>query len=414
MRANQTMPPSDTAPAERLLPLDGVRVLDLSTMLAGPYCATVLGEFGAEVIKVELPGAGNTSRKFGTSTKSGSSFMWLSEQRNKKCITLDLRTPRGRDLALQLAARSDVIVENFMPGTLEKWGLGPDALEAVNEDIILVRVSAYGQTGPYIDRPGFARVAHGFAGLSHLAGEADGGPVIPGSTSLGDYITGLYAAIGALMSLLSRKRHGVGQVVDVGLYEGVFRMLDEIAPVYASTGFVRQRMGADTVNMVPHSHYAAADGRWVALACTNDAMWARMAAAMGRPELAQPDTYGQAKSRIADRAKINDIVAAFARTMDRDRLIEHCLRFEVPIGPIYDIAEIFDDPQYAARENLVKIRTAEDGEVTIPNVLPRLSRTPGRIDWLGQKLGESNREIYQGLLGLRDDELAALGAQGVI
>lgn len=403
-----------TSSPTRKQALDGIRVLDLATMLAAPYCATVLGEFGADVIKVELPGTGNTSRKFGTATPSGSSFMWLNEQRNKRCITLDLRKPQGRELALKLAAKVDVIVENFMPGTLEKWGLSYETLKSVNEDIILVRVSAYGQTGPYIDRPGFARVAHGFAGLAHLAGHADGPPVMPGSTSLGDYITGLYAAIGALVSLMARQRHGIGQVVDIGLYEGVFRMLDEIAPVYAQSGFIRQRMGADTVNMVPHSHYEAADGRWVALACTNDAMWARMAAAMNRPDLAQPETYGIAKNRIAAREEVNRIVAAFAKTMNRDELMAHCLRFEVPIGPIYDIADIFKDPQYAARQNLVRMKTEDDGEVTIPNVLPKLSGTPGRIDWLGQKLGQSNDYVYGDLLGISQQERRELRDAGVI
>lgn len=397
----------------RRLPLDGIRVLDLATMLAGPYCATIMGEFGAEVIKVELPGAGNSSRKFGTATPTGSSFIWLSEQRNKKCITLDLRKPEGRELALQLVAEVDVVIENFMPGTLERWGLGYEELKKVNEDIILTRVTAYGQTGPYIDRPGFARVAHGFAGLSHLAGEADGRPVMPGSTSLGDYITGIYAAIGTLMSLFARSKHGIGQMVDIGLYEGVFRMLDEIAPVYATSGFVRQRMGADTVNLVPHSHYQARDGKWIALACTTDAMWSRMANAMGRPDLATPETYGETAARLKNRAEVNHLVASFSKTMDRDELLAHCLKYEVAIGPIYDIADIFNDPQYAARANLVQIPT-EYGEVTIPNVLPKLSETPGRIDWVGQRLGESNQEIYVDLLGLPSARIEALKKSGVI
>ena len=235
--------------------LEGVRVLDLSNVLAGPFCATVLGEFGADVVKVELPGKGDTMRTFGTMTATGATLNWLSEARNKRCITLDLRKPAGLEIAKRLVAQSDIVVENFTTGTLEGWGLGYEDMKKVNPEVILVRITAYGQTGPYNDRPGFARIAHGFAGLAHLAGEPDGPPVIPGSTSLADYISGLYGALGALIAYVGRQRHGGGQYVDIGLYEGVFRMLDEMAAAYAKSGYVRQRMGADTVNVVPHSHY---------------------------------------------------------------------------------------------------------------------------------------------------------------
>lgn len=397
------------------LPLSGVRVLDLATMLAGPHCATILGEFGAEVIKVELPGKGNSSREFGTMMPGGSSMIWLSEQRNKKCITLDLRKEDGKTLLKRLVAESDIVVENFMPGTLERWGLGYDVLKEVKDDIILVRVSAYGQNGPYIDRPGFARIAHGFAGLSFLSGEPDRPPVVPGSTSLGDYITGIYAAIGALMSYIARERHGIGQVVDIALFEGVFRMLDEIAPAYELKGFVRERMGPDTVNVVPHSHYKTRDGHWIALACTNDEMWRRMALAMGRSDLATPETYGRTARRVAHREEVNRIVATYIASMDREPLLQHCLSHEVPIGPIYNIADIFEDPQYKARETLVKVKLPGDqGSMTVPNVMPKLSSTPGSINWLGQSLGESNTEIYAGLLGLSQAEMAKLSELGVI
>ena len=206
--------------------LEGVRVLDLSNVLAGPFCATVLGEFGADVVKVELPGKGDTMRTFGTMTATGATLNWLSEARNKRCITLDLRKPAGLEIAKRLVAQSDIVVENFTTGTLEGWGLGYEDMKKVNPEVILVRITAYGQTGPYNDRPGFARIAHGFAGLAHLAGEPDGPPVIPGSTSLADYISGLYGALGALIAYVGRQRHGGGQYVDIGLYEGVFRMLD--------------------------------------------------------------------------------------------------------------------------------------------------------------------------------------------
>jgi len=301
-----------------------------------------------------------------------------------------------------------------MPGTLERWGLGYEDMKAINPDVILVRVSAYGQTGPYIDRPGFARIAHAFAGLSHLAGEPDGRPVMPGSTSLGDYITGLYSAVGALLAYTARNRYGVGQFVDIGLYEGVFRMLDEMAPVYAKTGFVRGRLGADTVNLVPHSHYEAQDGKWIALACTNDEMWRRMARAMGREDLLAPDRFATMRRRLEKRDEVNGIVSDFVRSMPRDELIEHCLAFEVPIGPIYDIADIFNDPQFRARENLVEVHEPREGAVVVPNVIPRLSETPGELKWLGPDVGQHNHEIFRDRLGLSDEELAGLKEAGVI
>ena len=300
-----------TAHIETKKALEGVRVLDLSNVLAGPFCATVLGEFGADVVKVELPGKGDTMRTFGTMTATGATLNWLSEARNKRCITLDLRKPAGLEIAKRLVAQSDIVVENFTTGTLEGWGLGYEDMKTVNPEIILVRITAYGQTGPYNDRPGFARIAHGFAGLANLAGEPGGPPVIPGSTSLADYISGLYGALGALIAYVGRQRHGIGQYVDIGLYEGVFRMLDEMAAAYAKSGYVRERMGADTVNVVPHSHYRTRDDKWIALACTNDRMWQRLCKAMDRLDLLAADKYahhgatpGRARPGERDRRRL--------------------------------------------------------------------------------------------------------------
>lgn len=395
-------------------PMAGVKVLDLATMLAGPFVATILGEFGADVIKVELPGSGGSSRHHGTMTGTGSSMVWLSEQRNKKCITLDLRTPRGKELAKRLIADMDIVVENFMPGTLERWGLGYDVLKEINPDLILVRVTAYGQTGPYIDRPGFARIAHAFAGLSYLAGEPDGRPVMPGSTSLGDYITGVYGALGALLAYTARNRYGIGQYVDIGLYEGVFRMLDEMISAYAKNGFIRQRLGADTTNHVPHSHYQTKDEQWIALACTDDKMWQRMCKAMDREDLLAPDRYARMAQRIAGRDEVNGIVSAFCRSMLRDDLLAHCLKLEVPIGPINNVADIYADPHFRARRNFVEINAPGEGPVTVANVIPRLSETPGEIKWLGAKFGEHNMEIYRDQLGLSEAEIDDLKKAGVI
>jgi crotonobetainyl-CoA:carnitine CoA-transferase CaiB-like acyl-CoA transferase len=400
--------------AEERLPMAGVKVLDLATMLAGPFVATILSEFGADVIKVELPGKPGSSRGHGTMTGSGSSMVWLSEQRNKKSITLDLRTPRGKELAKQLIKDMDIVVENFMPGTLERWGLGYDVLKEINPRLILVRVTAYGQTGPYIDRPGFARIAHAFAGLSYLAGEPDGRPVMPGSTSLGDYITGVYGALGALLAYIAREKHGIGQYIDIGLYEGVFRMLDEMISAYAKSGFIRQRLGADTTNHVPHSHYETKDGQWIALACTDDKMWQRMCKAMKREDLLAEDRYARMAQRIKGRDEVNKIVADFCRSMNRDELLSYCLSLEVPIGPINNVADIYVDPHFRARKNFVEIEVPGEGPVTVPNVIPRLSETPGRIKWLGPKYGEHNMEVFRDRLGLSEAEIAELQKTGVI
>ena len=396
-------------------PLEGVRVLDLSTMIAGPYCAAILGEFGAEVLKVELPGVGDPARRFGAMTPVGNSYLWLSEARNKKSITLDLRKPKGAAVLRRLIAQSDIVVENFMPGTLEGWGLGYEAMKAITPGIVVVRITAYGQTGPYIDRPGYARVAQAFAGLSYLAGESGRMPVTAGSTSLADYFTGMYGALGGLLAYISRLRHGTtGQYVDIGLYEGILRILDEMASVYAATGFVRERMGGDIPGAVPHGHFQTSDGHWIALACSTDKMWERMARAMGRPDLAEPARFATTAQRVAAREEVNRIVGAFIAGVPRDDLLAHLLRFEVPAGPINSIADVFADPQVRARENLVEIDTPHDGRIVVPNVLPRLSETPGRIDTPGPDLGEHNDEIYRVRLGLSADEMDELRRDGVI
>ena len=393
--------------------LRGIRVLDLGTFIAGPYCATILGEFGAEVIKVEPPQTGDSLRRLGTKTECGDTLVWLSESRNKKCITLDLRSGRGQALLRRLAAQCDVVVENFRPGTLEKWGLGYDRLKALNPRTILVRISAYGQDGPMREQPGFARIAHAFSGLSFLAGEPGRVPVVPGSTSLADYMSGMYGAIGALVALKARETTGEGQCVDLALYESVFRVLDEMAPAYQRFGYVRERMGADTVNVCPHSHYQTSDGRWIALACTNDSMFERLAGAMGQPELASADRFGRQELRLAARDEVNRIVAAWVASLDCQTVIATCTAADVPASPLYSIADIFDDPQYRARGN-IRIVESRAGELAVPDVVPRLSQTPGQISWLGQGLGAHNLEIFGDLLGLDGTDIQSLRESGII
>jgi crotonobetainyl-CoA:carnitine CoA-transferase CaiB-like acyl-CoA transferase len=393
--------------------LAGIRVLDIATFIAAPFCGTVLGDFGAEVIKIELPDEGDPLRRFGAPTECGDTYVWLSEARNKKSVTLDLRAKEGAALFRELVRHSDVVLENFRPGTLEKWGLGFDALSAVNPKLIMLRVSGYGQDGPNRNKPGFARIAHGFSGLAHLAGEPGRPPVMPGSTSLADYISGLWGAIGVLLALRHADATGRGQVIDIGLYESVFRLLDEIAPVYAKTGFVRERMGADTVNVVPHSHYETADGRWVALACSSDKMFARLAEAMGRPDLSGDGPYATMAARLAHRDDVNGIVAAWVHTMTLEGVLDACDHYQVPCGPIYDIKDIFDDPHYRARENVMEV-ASRAGLISIPSALPRMSRTPPRFKHAGVAKGDHTDEILSTLADVDPRTLAKLRATKVI
>jgi crotonobetainyl-CoA:carnitine CoA-transferase CaiB-like acyl-CoA transferase len=401
------------SPPADLRPLAGVRVLDLATFIAAPYCATLMAEFGAEVIKIELPRVGDPLRRFGTPTGCGDSLVWLSESRNKKPVTLDLRTPEGAALLKRLVREADVVCENFQPGTLEGWGLGWDALSAENPRLVMLRVSAYGQTGPMRALPGFGRIANAFGGISFLAGHPDREPVTPGSATLADYMSGLYGAVGVLLALRARDRDGRGQVVDIGLYESIFRILDELAPAYQQGGFVRRRMGAGTVNAVPHSHYPTRDGRWVAIACTNDKIFERLARLMGRPELAGDGLYGTIARREAARAEVDAMVGAWTGARDRAEVLGLCAEAQVPCGPVYAVDEIFDDPHYAARGNIATVDT-RIGPLAVANVMPRLTGTPGAIDWAGKPLGADNAAVWGDLLGLSEAEITALVHKGVI
>ena len=405
------MPESQKAAVQ---PLDGVRVIEVSNFIAGPYCCTQLGEFGAEIIKIELPGIGDPLRNFGTRTDCGETLPWLSEARNKKSLTLDLRKPEGADILRKLAATADVVVENFQPGTMEGWGVGYDELSAENPGLIMVRISAYGQTGPYRDRPGFGRIANAFGGISYLAGYPDRAPVTPGSATLADYLSGLYASLGTMFALRARETTGKGQVIDLGLYESIFRILDELAPAYDQFQYVRERMGPRTVNVVPHSHYPTKDDRWVAIACTTDKIFARFADILHQPEIAGDGKYGTFKKRWAARDEVDEWVTSWTQSLTRDEVLEACATGQVPAGPVYAINEIFDDPQYAARENMKVVKDPRVGELRIPNLVPRLSDTPGEIRTLGPGLGEHNTEILRSILGLQDAEIADLKERGVV
>ncbi|MCH9718834.1 MAG: CoA transferase [Actinomycetia bacterium] len=394
-------------------PLAGIRVLDAGTFIAAPFAATVLSEFGAEVIKIENPKNGDPWRNYGTATnRDGDTLAWLSEARNRSSLPLDLRQPQGAEIFRALVEHSDVVCENFRPGTLERWGLGWEELSARNPGLILLRVSGFGQTGPYRSRPGFARIAQAFGGLTHLAGMPDGPPVTPGSTSLADYTSGLYGAIGVLLALRERDRSGRGQVVDVALYESIFRLLDELAPAYAATGTVRDREGTGTALACPHGHFPTADDRWVAIACTSDRMFERLTVVMQRPDLLERFRF--APDRLAHRAEVEQAVTDFTRSRQRGELLRICEAGDVPCGPINTIADIFDDPQVAARGNLQQLHDTEAGDVVVPGVVPSLSRTPGAITSLGPAKAAGATRILTELLDLSADQIAELRDAGVI
>jgi succinyl-CoA:(S)-malate CoA-transferase subunit B len=397
-------------------PLAGLRVIDAASFVAAPYCASILGEFGADVIKIEPPGAGDNMRRFGTpSADPAGTLAWFSEGRNRRSVTLDLRAPEGAALFKRLVADADVLCENFRPGTLEKWGLGWDVLSALNPGLVMLRVSGYGQTGPYRDRPGFARIGHAVGGLAYLAGMPGGTPVTPGSTTLGDYATGLYGTVGVLTALRHRARTGEGQVVDLALYESVFRLLDELAPAHAATGAVREREGLHSGFGCPLGHFRTADGQWVAVACLEDAHFARLAEAMGRPELAAPDAWGRAEARRDAREGVDRAVGDWIGGLTRDDLMARCDAADAPVAPIQDVADLFADRQLRARGFLEPIDEPLTGEtLLVPGPMPRLSETPGRIRSLGPALGADTDAVLHDLLGLSDAEVADLRQKGVV
>lgn len=395
-------------------PLSGIRVLDCATFLAAPIAASMMAEFGAEVIKVEQPGSGDPLRKLGTPTEVGDSLLWLSEARNKSSITLNLKDPEGAALFKRLVRDCDVVCENFRPGTMEAWGLGYETLAAINPRLILLQVSGFGQEGPYRDRPGFARIAHAFGGLSYLAGMPGEVPVTPGSTSLADYMSGAYGAYAIMVALRERDLSGKGQAIDIALYEPVFRALDELAPAYARDGTVRGRQGVMTSIACPHGHFECADGEWVAIACTNDKMFARLCAAMDQSQLCAPDRFGPVAKRLEHSDEVEGVVARWTVSADRDAILARLIEGEVPCAPVNSIRDIVDDPHIKSRQTLKTLRDKDLDEIPVPNVVPRLSRSPGRVESLGPRLGADNDLIYGEWLGLSEEELVELAERGVI
>ena len=375
----------------------------------------MMGEFGAEVLKVEHPIGGDPMRRFGTPTsRPDATLKWLSESRNKKSVTIDLRQQEGVTLFLRLVAKSDVLIENFRPGTMEEWGLTWDALTEANPKLVMLRVSGYGQTGPYRRRSGFAHIAQAFGGLNYLAGFPGETPVLPGTVPLGDYIASLYGAIGIMVALRHREQTGRGQIIDVGIYEAIFRMMEEIASVYGVSGKIREREGSGSFVAAPHGHFRTKDDKWIAIACTTDKMFERLSVAMQQPQLSSSGLYGEQRKRLAARDTVNTIVVEWVGSLDRDEVLRLCLEEEVPVGKVNSIADIFEDEHFAARGNLAHVLDEELGDIVIPGVVPTLSKTPGRITNLGPSLGNATDQVMRDLLGLTVAELQRLRQHKII
>ncbi|WP_438951520.1 CaiB/BaiF CoA transferase family protein [Porticoccus sp.] len=392
-------------------PLSGYRVIELGQLLAGPFAGALLAYFGAEVIKIEPPGKGDPLRNW-REVRDGTSLWWRSLGRNKKCITLDLKTARGRQLAKQLIDGADVVIENFRPGVMEAWELGPEQFKQSNPGLVYTRISGYGQTGPYANRPGFASVCEGISGFRYLNGFPGEAPVRP-NLSIGDSIAGLHAAFGVALALLSRQSSGVGQVVDVALYEAMFNLLEAVVPEYDGAGIIREPSGTTVTGIVPTNTYRCADGKYVVIGGNGDSIFKRLMLAACRPDLANDPRCADNAGRVECEREIDSALSAWCRELSSAELLVLLTEQRVPAGPIYHAGDMLADPHFNARGLFEQVEI--NGEpLKIPAMIPRLSETPGSTRWPGSGVGSHNAEVLGELLGLDETALQQLKAEGVI
>lgn len=393
-------------------PLKGVKVIELGTLIAGPFCGRLLAEFGAEVIKIEPPGEGDPLRKW-RKLHDGTSLWWYAQGRNKKSVTVNLRSTEGQAIVRRLAQEADIVVENFRPGAMEKWNLGWEQLAAANPGLVMVRISGYGQSGPYRDRPGFGAIGESMGGLRHLTGFPDQPPVRVG-VSIGDSIAALHGVIGALMALRHREVNGgKGQVVDVALYESVFNLMESLLPEYDMTGFVRNRSGSSLPGIVPSNTYPCRDGRYVVIGANADSIFKRMMNAIGRRDLADDPELRHNDGRVAHTERIETAIADWTRAHDLDHVLEVLEKAEVPSGRIYDIADIAADPHYQARGMFEQVTLPGGQPLKLPAIVPKLGATPGETEWVGPALGQHTDEVLEAI-GYAAEQRAALRERGTI
>lgn len=391
-------------------PLDGIRVLEMGQLIAGPFAAKMLGEFGAEVIKIEPPGQGDPLRNWRL-LHAGTSVWWQVQSRNKQSVTLDLRQPEIQAVVRRLVAECDVVVENFKPGTLESWGLGWDDLRAVNPRLVMLRVSGYGQTGPYRDRPGFGVVAEAMGGLRYLSGEPGRAPVRVG-VSIGDSLSALHGVIGVLLALRARDRDGEGQMIDVALYESVFNMMESLLPEYAVFGEVRQPAGSSLPGIAPSNAYACRDG-YVLIAGNGDSIFRRLMALIGRDDLGQDPALADNAGRVARVAEIDAAIGDWAAKRPVDEVLQALDGAGVPAGRIYTVADIAADPHYRARGMLQQVQLSDGSALDVPGICPKLSATPGGHRRNAPALGQDSDTVLKEL-GLTDAQIAALRDRGIV
>jgi len=390
-------------------PLEDIRVLELGQLIAGPFCGQLLGDLGADVIKVEPPGQGDPMRDWG----QGVPVWWSVIARNKKSVTLNLREAAGQALLCSLVEHADVLIENFRPGTMEKWGLGYDRLASINPGLIMVRVSGFGQTGPYSGRAGYGSIGEAMGGIRYLAGDPDRPPSRVG-LSIGDSLAATFACVGTLAALHSRERSGRGQVVDSAIYEAVLAMLESTVSEYSVAGVIRERSGAILPKIAPSNVYPTADGEMIVMGANQDSVFTRLAEAMGDASLARDERFATHHARGENQALLDEIIAAWTARLDSDSLLERLERHAVPAGRIYRAPEMLDDPQFQARDSIISVPDERFPDLKMQNVAPRLSETPGSVRWSGPALGAHNAEVYGGLLGLDARELERLARDGVI
>ncbi|HEX5115445.1 MAG TPA: CoA transferase [Pseudonocardiaceae bacterium] len=394
-------------------PLADLRVVEMGQLLAGPFCGQLLGDFGAEVIKLEAPGKGDPMRQWGREKPHGKSLWWPVVARNKKSVTCDLRGPEGQDLARRIIDRADIVVENFRPGTLERWGMGYDQLSATNPGLVLVRVTGYGQTGPYASRAGFGSVGEAMGGIRYVMGDPTNPPTRAG-ISLGDSLAAVFATVGALVAIHHRASAGRGQVVDSAIYEAVLGMMESLLPEWEIGGYQRERTGSVLPNVAPSNVYPTQGGEMVLIAANQDTVFGRLAGAMGRPELAADERYSSHASRGVNMTELDDLIADWTAGIATDDLLALLHDAGVPAGRIYTARDMFADPHFKAREAIVRLVHPDFGELPMHNVFPQLSDTPGRVSHVGPTLGEHNADVYGGLLGINEHDMAALAERGVI
>ena len=397
-------------------PLSGVRIIEVGQLLAGPFAGTLLAYFGAEVIKVEPPGEGDPIRGWRLLDEQGTSYWWRSLGRNKKSLTLNLRSAEGRELLGRLLEDADVLIENFKPGTMEKWGLGPQDIEQRNPSLIYTRISGYGQTGPYSRKPGYASVTEAYSGFRFINGFDGEAPVRP-NLSLGDSVAGLHAALGILLALLARGSQNSsanGQVVDVALYESMFNLMEGIVPEYSGAGAIRQPAGSTITGIVPTNTYLCADGKHVVIGGNGDSIYVRLMTAIGREDLAKDPRLAGNPGRVTHQKLIDGAIAAWADKLSSDVVIDVMEKADVPVGAIFSIADAFNDPHYQARNMFEQVEVTNlDKPLAIPAILPKLTGTPGRTEWPGGAVGSHTDELL-GALGLDAQRIAGLRKNGVV